>query len=96
MKIPRLAVLIMLVLFTGHGGAEFCKWEDENGVVHYAETCVIPPCPPGPMGTVDRVSSAGGDLCTWIPSTRRPKPPASNITFSNIAGGVGGPANQHG
>ena len=29
----------MLVVFTGPGVAEFCKWVDENGTVHYAETC---------------------------------------------------------
>lgn len=39
MKIPSLVVLLMLVVFSGPGVAGFCKWVDENGVVHYAETC---------------------------------------------------------
>ncbi len=39
MKIPRLAVLLMFVVFSSPGIAEICKWVDENGVVHYAETC---------------------------------------------------------
>jgi hypothetical protein len=29
----------MLVVFSTPGVAEFCKWVDENGVVHYADTC---------------------------------------------------------
>ncbi len=39
MKILRLVVLFLLLSFAGPGVAEFCKWVDENGVVHYAETC---------------------------------------------------------
>ena len=39
MKIPYLAVLLMLVVFTSPSVAEFCKWVDENGATHYAETC---------------------------------------------------------
>ena len=29
----------MLVLFSGTCVAKMCKWEDANGVTHYAETC---------------------------------------------------------
>ena len=39
MKIPILAVLLILLVISRPGVAEFCKWVDENGVVHYAETC---------------------------------------------------------
>ena len=35
--IARLTAL--LVLLTGQVFADYCKWEDENGVTHYAETC---------------------------------------------------------
>ena len=39
MKIPRSAVLLMFIVFSGPSVAEFCKWVDESGAVHYAETC---------------------------------------------------------
>ena len=39
MKIPRLAVLFMLIVFSGPGVAEICKWVDKNGVAHYSDTC---------------------------------------------------------
>jgi len=39
MKIPRSAVLIMLIVFSGPGVAEICKWVDKNGVAHYSKTC---------------------------------------------------------
>lgn len=39
MKIPRLTVLLMLIVFSSADVAAFCKWVDESGAVHYAETC---------------------------------------------------------
>jgi len=39
MKIPRSAVLLIFIVFSGPGVAAFCKWVDESGAVHYAETC---------------------------------------------------------
>ena len=39
MKFLKFVVLLILLAYSGRGSTEFCKWEDENGVIHYAETC---------------------------------------------------------
>ena len=38
-KILKLAVIAILLSFLAPETAGICKWVDENGVVHYAETC---------------------------------------------------------
>ena len=39
MKVSRLVVLLMLLVFSNPCVAEICKWVDEGGVTYYAETC---------------------------------------------------------
>ena len=39
MNTSRLVVILMLLVFFVPSVAGFCKWVDENGATHYAETC---------------------------------------------------------
>jgi len=34
-----LAALFVICMYSSSSAAQFCKWEDKDGVVHYAETC---------------------------------------------------------
>ena len=39
MKISTRLRFSLLVVLASQGSADYCKWVDENGVAHYAETC---------------------------------------------------------
>ncbi|MGD8347102.1 MAG: DUF4124 domain-containing protein [Lysobacterales bacterium] len=67
-RISLFAVLVSVLFIDAAGAAGLCKWTDENGVVHYAETCpddkdaqqvkIVPPPDPERVEEAKRRSKA--------------------------------------
>ena len=72
-KFLKLALLVLLLIAMASEAAGICKWTDENGVVHYAETCpedshstLVPIEPPPSQQQIDATAETAEKLRSEI------------------------------